>query len=147
KKLLTEEITTMWKALIEKLKKHLAEKKLSEGMIKLFAENLEAALKGITEEAQAKLLMEGFINAGDQLVKELAEKGDDDKTINLDFSGLDIPKSAGITKDDLVKLLAEEQEKKDKQAKQLQETLDSKIKLFSDTVTAAEGVKSLTEET
>jgi len=147
KKLLTEEITAMWAKMIEELKKQLSAKKLSEGMIKLFVQNLEAALKGITEEAEAKLLMEGFVTAGDQLVKELAEKGDDDKTIKLDFSSLKLPEKAGLTKDDIVKLLAEENDRKAAESKKLQESLETKIKLFSDTVTAAEGVKQLSDET
>lgn len=64
---LKREITTMWKNLIDKLRKQLAEQRLSEAVIKRLAEAFASALEGVTEEQRANVLLSEFIESGKAL--------------------------------------------------------------------------------
>ncbi len=149
KKLLTEEITTMWAKLIKQFQEKLkGMKHLSDPIIKQLSESFESALEGITEEAQAKAVLAAFEVAGNQVDQQLAESGADPQTIKLDFSGMPAPAaSAGMTKDDIVKLLQEQEAERQQQAKQLQESRDARVKQFTDALEANESFKSLSEDT
>lgn len=144
--LLREEITTMWKDLIKKLQEKLGSLKLAETLVATLLAQFEQAVAGITEEAQAKLLMESYVTMGNDLVKQLADNGLGDGrgvTIQLQAPSSGVP---GLTADDVKRLLAEQQDAASKAQKKLQEDRDANVKLFTDTIEAAEGLKQLSED-
>ena len=149
-KILSEEIQTMWKELIEKLRKQLSEKhKLRDDAVKQLCEGFENAVKGFSDEAQAKALMESFEATGQQLAEQL-QNVPAEQTIKLDFSSLEGVVAGGehkgLSEDDVKKLMADMQAADDKKKKELQETRDNLVKVFTDAIDNAEGLKQLTEE-
>lgn len=137
------------KELMEKLRKALEAKKLSEAHIKQFTDQFDTVAKQLGDNtAAATAVCDALINAGVQLAEQLAKGAPADVTaIKLDFSGLTIPPStSGLSEADVRKLLAETQQKAADDARKLQETRDARVKLFTDTFNASEGLKKLSEE-
>lgn len=137
-RLLSEEIAKM-KELLEALRKKLAELKLGEGIVKQLCEAYETAAKPLGEEALQRALMEQFVTTGQDLAKQLAE-AKPDATIQLSMG-------SGLSAEDVKKLMAEAQAEQDKQTKKLTEAKAANVKTFTDLVTGAEGLKSLSEDT
>jgi hypothetical protein len=139
--LLSDEVSSMWKELIDKLKNQLKAFKLSETLVLDMTTQFEAALKGITEEAQANLLLSAFTGIGEQVGKQLAESGSPE-SIQLDFSGLQPLVQgigSGLSKDDVRALM---QEQRDEEARKLAETEKKRkanVKLFTDVINGQEG--------
>lgn len=149
--LLSEDFATM-KDFLEKLRKRLAELKLGEAVIKQLAEAFEAAAKPLAEDkVKLELLFGHFEGTGKQLAEAIAAAAPGEKTIKLDFSGLEAAlKGAGggktLSEDDIKRILAEQEAERAKQAKQLAETKAAKVKLFTDALEKTEGFKSLSED-
>jgi hypothetical protein len=139
--LLSDEVSSMWKELIDKLKNQLKAFKLSETLVLDMTTQFEAALKGVTEEAQANLLLSAFTGIGEQVGKQLAESGSPE-SIQLDFSGLQPLVQgigSGLSKDDVRALM---QEQRDEEARKLAETEKKRkanVKLFTDVINGQEG--------
>lgn len=151
-RLLSEEITDMWEELLKKLKKVLSEDhKLRTDLVTQVASGFETAVKNITDEGQAKALMESFASTG-KLLAEQTKAIPAEQTIKLDFSGLETALNAGggpgggMTQEQVLQLmedqskrLAEEQEKTKAKREEL-------VKKFNDALEAAEGLKILSED-
>lgn len=132
---LLQEIQTMW----EKLKKLLAEKlgslKLAEQVVASLTNAFEAAVKPLTDEAAAVALMESFVSTGKQLADQVGGQ-------NVQLS---IAAPAGLTADDVKKILAEAETSRVAQARQLAETRENNVKVFNEVLDKAEGIKGLSE--
>lgn len=147
---LTEEIAIMkdkfLKLLAEALKKFEG---LKMPIVKQLSEAFAEALDGVTEEAKAKLLLEAFTETGRELAEELGQGGGDgERTIRLDFSGLQaaLQGGGGLSAEDVRKLLAEETQKQAEQTKKLAEDRQARVDQFNGLLDAAEGLKSLSED-
>lgn len=144
---LLQEIQTMHKHLITALQAALAAiVTLSEPMRAQLLSAFETAVQPITDEVQAKLLMEAFANTGKQAAEQIAA-GSKDIKLSLDMSGL----KAGLSADDVKKLMADEASAQAASAKKLAEGKDANVKLLGDTINAAAGLddaakKSLAEQ-
>lgn len=148
KTLLLEEQTNMTEFL-KKLRDKLAAMKLAEGLIKQLCEAFETAAKPLGDEKLQLALMEHFTVAGSELAKSLAA-GNGDQTIKLDFSGLQEALKTGaktLTEDDIKRVLAQADVEKAEKTRKLAESRDGKVKLFTDALDKAEGLKNLSETT
>lgn len=138
---LTQEVTTMWKTLIAALTAALGSFKLSESVVQSLTTAATKALESVTDEAQAKLLLASFETAGKQLAEQI---GSAPAAITLSMP------AAGLTAEDVKRLLAEETARQADAARQLAEKRDTNVKLLSETIAAVkdfdEGLrKELTE--
>jgi len=139
---LLQEIQTMHKKLALTLQTALAAiVALSEPMRVQLLSAFETAVQPMTDEVQAKLLMESFATAGKTLGEQVIAGS---REINLSVAG------AGLTVDQVKKLMADEATAQAASAKKLAEDKDANVKLLSDTINAAAGLdeaakKSLTE--
>jgi hypothetical protein len=130
--LLTE--NTMNKiAMIAALVATLTSFKLNELVVKTLSDACDKALGPVTDEVAGKALIAAFEASGRQLAEQIG-----DKAVTLDIKLPSI--TAGMSKEDVVKLLAEEDAKRTDSAKKLAETAAGKVKLLSDTINAAEGL-------
>lgn len=130
---------------LQKLRDRLAAKKLSQAMIDQFAAQFEAGAKQLGDnEAALAALADALGTAGEQLAVQLAERGDD-QAIKLDFSGLNLP-AAGVSRDDVAKILAEAEAEREKGRKATAEKLEANRKLFTDAIAGAESLKALSED-
>jgi hypothetical protein len=145
-RLLSEEITTMWKTLSQDLKSKLLAIGLVQAIVMQLCEAYDKAVEPFTDEAQAKLLMEQFFATGKQLHKELQESGANPTAIKLDIRMPDGGIGKTLSEDDVKRLLAEQRETDAKASKQLQESRDANVTLFTETLDAAAGLKALAEE-
>ncbi len=151
KTLLLEEQTTM-NEFLKKLRDKLAAMKLAEGLIKQLCDAFETAAKPLGDEKLQLALMEHFTAAGEQLVKSLAAGNSGDQTIKLDFSGLQdaLKPGAGgktLTEDDIKRVMAQSETERADKTRKLAESRDGKVKLFTDALDKAEGLKNLSEST
>lgn len=139
---LLQEIQTMHKLLAEKLKLALAAIiALSEPMRAQLLSAFETAVQPVTDEVQAKALMESFATAGKTLGEQVAAGS---REINLSVAG------GGLTVEQVKKLMADEADAQAAAAKKLAEGKDANVKLLTDTINAATGLdeaakKSLAE--
>jgi len=138
--LLTElirEIETMKEKYLKQLRERLAALKLSENVIEQMAKALASMLDGVTDESAAAKLCENM----ETTAKALAEQvGDKPVAVTLQVAGAGAG-AAGLTADDVNRLLAE----RETAARKLAENADAKRKLFSDHL--AEVGKALSEDT
>jgi len=132
----------MHKLLAEKLKAALALIiALSEPMRDQLLSAFETAVKPITDEAQAKLLMEAFANSGKQLAEQIAA-GNKEIKLSIDTSGM----KAGLSAEDVKKLLHEEAQRLHTEKKTLEEGRAANVKLLGDTINAATGIDDKTKK-
>jgi hypothetical protein len=137
--ILLQEIQIMHKLLAEKLKAALAAIiLLSEPMRAQLLSAFETAVQPVTDEAQAKLLMENFAASGKTLGEQIAAGN---KDIKLSITG-----PTGLTEDDVERILAERAAATDAQNKKLTEGKTANIKLLSDTINAATGLDEATKK-
>jgi hypothetical protein len=133
---LLQEIQIMHKLLAEKLKAALALiVALSEPMREQLLSAFETAVKPITDEAQAKLLMESFEKSGKTLAEQIAA-GNKDIKLSIDTSGI----KPGLTAEDVNRILAENAAATAAAAKKLSEGKVANVKLLTDTINAATGL-------
>ena len=134
-KTLSEEIQIMWKQLSEKLKAKLAAiVALSAPVVDQLVSAFETAVKPVTDEAAAVALMEAFADSGKKLAEQVG-----DKVVQLSIQVPDF--KAGITAEDVARILAESQAASAAAAKQLADKKDANLKLLSDTINAAAGLE------
>jgi hypothetical protein len=140
---LLQEIQTMHNLLAEKLKAALALiLTLSEPMRVQLLSTFEAAVQPITDEVQAKLLMEKFAESGKQLAEQITS-GSKDIKLSIDMSGI----KGGITAEDVSRILSERDSSAAAAAKKLAEDRGANVKLLSDTINAATGLDEATKKT
>ena len=149
--LLSQEITTMWEQLIKKLKDTLSAKKLADALITALAASFEAAVKGVTEEAQANVLLAAYTGLGDSLAKQLAEHGGavtlalDPQAIAAAVAGAVPPGGKALSEADITRLLDARDSARAETQKRLADALAANQKLFDDALGAAESVKALSD--
>lgn len=141
---LSDEVTTMWKELIKQLQAQLAKFKLAEPVVATLSGQFEGALKGITDEAQAKILLSAFSGMGEQLSTQLADNGTDGAAIKLDFSGLQqalsgMPGAGGLSKDEVLKLMADQQAEEARKLAESEELRTANVKRFTDAINTQDG--------
>lgn len=140
---LLQEIQIMHKKLSIALQAALAViVQLSEPMRLQLLSAFETAVQPITDEAQAKLLMEAFANSGKTLAEQLVA-GNKDIKLSIDTSGI----KAGLTVEDVNRILAENATAQAAAAKKLAEGKDANVKLLSDTISAATGLDEASKKT
>jgi hypothetical protein len=134
---LLEEIHIMWKKLSEQLGVLLIGiTMLSEPVRKQLQDAFDVAVKPITDELQAKLLMEAFADSGKKLGEQIAATGAKEFKLSIDVPNL----GGGMTPDAVKKLLHEEAQRVHTEQKTLAEKRDGNIKLLTDTINAATGL-------
>lgn len=139
---LLQEIQIMHKLLAEKLKAALALIiALSEPMRVQLLSAFETAVQPITDEAQAKLLMEAFANSGKTLAEQVAA-GNKDIKLSIDIPGI----KAGLSAEDVKKLLHEEAQRLHTEKKTLAEGKAANVKLLADTINAVNGFDEATKK-
>ncbi len=112
---------------------------LPEDVSKQLSEKFGTLMDGITDEANAKVLLNSFTAMGETFGKQLAEAGQGG-TVQLDLTQLQSALAgiqlggAGLDKVAVAKMLAEHDENKVKTVKQLAEKRDANIKLFTDAI-------------
>ncbi|MCW8830562.1 MAG: phage protease [Gammaproteobacteria bacterium] len=149
---LTEEGTRTMKKLLAELLLKLQALKLSEEMIKPLMAAFESVGKNLAEEDMQRRLMSEFITQGEAISKELAASGSAPATVTFDTSGIEKmlsemnPGSGGLTKEDVKKLLAEQQDAQTKTLAEQKTKLDANLKLFNEKIDGVEGLKSLSED-
>ena len=130
-KQLHEEDTMKWQQLIAAMMAFLKPLKLSEGVLASFKKLAEDSLAGIEEEAKAKLIIENIQNGA----KTLAEAHPNATNVTMQLAS-----PSGLTHEDVVRILTEQKTAEDNQRKQLSEKLESKQKVLSETINAAQGI-------
>jgi hypothetical protein len=137
-RLLYEEHTIMWKELLEKLRKQLSEMKLHEDAVKQLCEAFEKIAPQVPDETALKALAEQFAAQG-KMLSESHGSGE----IKL---SIDVPKAAaGMTPDDVKKLMADAENERQKASKKLAEDRDKNVAAFRKALDEAEGLKELSE--
>lgn len=125
----SEERTIMWKQLIALFKKNITGLKLSasqhDAMVKLFTDSIV----GVSEEGAAKKLQEQIETVAKQLSESSTQEA---PVINLN--------GGGLSQEDVVRILSEQQELASTAAKEHGDKLSAKVKLFNDAIEAAEGL-------
>lgn len=156
KKLSTEiaDVKDKFKKLYQKALSEM--KSLSEEAKGLFLSQFEAALDGVTEEAQASILLSSFTAVADSTGKQLAEAGTAG-AVKLDFSGLaesmrgiGAGSGNGLSVDEVKKLLAEDRQAAADAEATAKASHDKLVKTFTDKIMARDGFsdelkKQLTE--
>jgi hypothetical protein len=130
---LTTEIRTMWRELIKKLTEALGKLKLAEPVVKQLTEAAEKAIEKITDEAVATIVLGSFEAVGKNLADTIGSQA-----IKLDLSGLPTGTTqAGLTAEDVRKLMADEAKKLADDQKKAADAVDANRKLLADTIGAA----------
>lgn len=129
---LLQETRTMWKQLLDALRAKLQGVKLSDAVVGSLVAAAEKALGSTTDETAARALVAGFETAGLQLAEQI---GTQSAVINLS-----VPGTAGLTADDVRRVLAEEAAAQATKAKQLADDVTAKRKLLTDTIDAGQGL-------
>jgi len=142
RRLLSEEINTMWEQYLKQLRTRLSELKLSEGVVLQFAENFETTAKTLGDNEDAiKGVMDGFA-AQAKVLSDNGQGASDE--IKLDFSSLNI--QTGMTEDKVLELMERQKQADESKATQLAEKREANIKIFTDALAEADGLKSLSED-
>lgn len=136
---LLAEITTMHKTLIAQLLATLTGLKLAEPVVKSLIEAFEKAVVPITEEAAAKALMASFEDSGKQMAAQIG-----DRVVQLSIAAPDI--KAGLSAEDVRKLLHEEAQRVHNEQKALADKTAGNVKLLTDTINAATGLDDATKK-
>lgn len=131
---LLQEIEPMW----EKLKKELAEKlgsfKLAQAVVdQLVAAFMEAGKTVGDDEKAAKALQERFLATGKQLAESV---GDKPVQLSIEMPKHEPPDIQG----EVAKALAEAEQKREAEKKQLAEQRDALVKVFNDTLGELKGL-------
>lgn len=140
---LLEEIRMKHAELLKKLRSALIAKKLAEGVVASLMASAEAAVQLAADEAAAQAICDSFESTGKQLSEQF---GGQEIKLSIDLPSM----PAGVTLDQVKKLMADEAAASAAAAKKLAEQTATNVKLLSDTIGAAPGLddtlkKSLTE--
>ena len=131
---LAEKAEDDMKKWLEQLRKALETKKLAEASIKTMLEAYEAAAKNLGEDAKAhEALMAQFEGLAVQLAEQVAAASKDGKQPGPITLTVQSPAgAAGMSEEDVRRILGEQQSQRETDAKKLAETLDAKRKIFAD---------------
>lgn len=139
-KILKEDMIMLKQKMLKLLSDALAGfSSLGDEMVKQFTAQFDAAMAGIEDEAQAKILLGAFTSTAEATHKLLSEKAETSGTIKLDFSGLGQEFKGGMSKDDILKMLSEQRQTEEADRKKLQEKQTANIKIFTDAINGQEG--------
>lgn len=144
-KLLSEEHDAMLKDLLERLRRELSTVNLNEDLINNLVDAYKAAGQNLDNLPQLEAMLSSFVETGKQLAEKLAagqKPGEIQLSINLPEGG-----AKGLDEDAVKKILADSQAEANKQARQLAEQKDANVKIFTEAIDNAEGLKDLDEET
>jgi len=139
-KSLAEEAKNIMNKHLKLLLAALATIGLPDAASKTLGDAFMAALGDNTDEEHAATLLASFEDAGKKLAEEL--KANPNAIINLSMP----TGESGLSAEDVKKLLAEHEDARAQAAKKLTETREAKVKLFADTVDAAEGLDETTKK-
>ncbi|MBF8179652.1 phage protease [Herminiimonas contaminans] len=143
---LLQELDTMHKDALAKLKAKLEAKKLAAPVIAALMEAAEKSVIHLSDASQAQTLLDSFEQSGIKLAEEIG-----DKVVTLSINA-PAPAAAapGLTQEAVIALMAEQNQLAATTAKQLAEKKAANVKLLADTIGAATGFddvmkKSLTD--
>lgn len=118
-------------------------KSLSEEARGVFLSQFQVALEGITDEAQAQILLDSFTKVAESTDKQLAESGGATGSIKLDFSGLQQAMAGGggkqLTEDDIRRLMEDDRKRLAEHQAAAKADHDKLVKRFTDAIAAHEG--------
>ncbi len=132
-KSLSEEEKKKMEKHLKKLRAKLEAMKLSEEQIVAILNTFKLAAGENPEEAHLGVLLSSFEATGKQLAEAIAAN----PGAKIELS---LPNNDGLTADDVNDAVAKALAERDDKAKKLAETKAAKVKLFSDTINAAEGL-------
>lgn len=133
---LQEEVRTMYKELIERLRKTLSEThKLGAADVKVLMDRAEADLPRITDKAVAEVLVANMEGAGKQLAEARAAGAQG--VIQLSINA---PAAGGMTEEQVKQLMEKTRLEQEKQVKLSADTMAARRKVLADTVNAATGI-------
>jgi hypothetical protein len=125
---------------LKKLRAALETKKLHEAVIATLMKSAESTVQLAADEAAAQAICDSFEDTG----KKLAEQyGGTEIKLSIDVPNI----SAGVTLDQVRKLMEDETKNAAEKAKQLTEKVAGNVKLLSDTIGAASGLDDATKKT
>lgn len=136
--LLSQEITTMWKELLDALRRSLGDLKLHETVIQSLLLSAEAAVKPFTERAQAEAMLATFQTVGKQLSESV---GDKPAVINLQMPG----GGQQLSEADVMRLLDQRAQDAARLAQEQATALSGLVRQFGDALEAWDGWKALAE--
>jgi Mu-like prophage I protein len=139
-KQLSEDIRIMWKEKLKQLREQLVSFKLAESVIDSLVTACEKALAAVTDESAAKALASAFETAGKQLAESIGNKP---VPVQITMPAM----NAGVSADDVKRILAESAAAEAVKTKQLAETLGAKKMLLADTINAATGIDEAMKKT
>ncbi|WP_143142499.1 hypothetical protein [Nitrosovibrio sp. Nv17] len=143
--LLLQEIHTMHKKLSEALAATLAAiVALSEPIRAQLLAAFETAVAPVTDEAQAKRLMEAFAESGKKLGEEISAKDGKDRNIKLSIEAPNL--ASGLTAEDVKKLMAAEATRQAEASRKLEETRTGHAKLLTEAIQAEKGLDEDTKK-
>lgn len=122
-------------------------KALGDGLRQQFSTQFAAALDGITDEAQAQILLSAFSATAESTAKQLGEAAGSG-TVKLDFGGLQqaLAGTRGLSEDDVRRLMAEQAKASADAAAAAKADQDRLLKVFADAVGAHEGLSDALRE-
>jgi len=127
--ILLQEHAMKWSELIKKLTENLKALKLAEPVVASLAAAAEKSLGAITDEAVAKTILASFEASGKQLAESIGA--------NVVTLAINVPEiRAGLSADEVRKLLAETATENANKAKKLTEDLGAKRKILTDAIGA-----------
>lgn len=139
---LSEEITTMWKKLLDALRAKLTAMKLHETVVGSLMLSAEKAVAAYTEQDQAVAMLASFEDTGRQLAEKI---GNDPATLNVQITAAD-PAAKGLSEADVTRLVQAGIEAREQQARQLAEGHAELVKQFADALEAWDGWKALSDD-
>lgn len=130
---LLQEIRMKHAELLKKLRSALVAKKLAEGVIASLMSSAEAAVQLAADDAAAQAICDSFDNTGKQLAEQF---GGQEIKLSIDLPTM----PAGVTLDQVKKLMQDEAAAQAAAAKKLADDQAANVKLLSETIGAAAGL-------
>ena len=150
--LLTEEGTRTMEELLKKLRAALGKFNLAEAIVTQLLSSYKAVASSLADDDIRQTLLAEFVNQGEAIAKQLADSGSAEGGVTLNFDTTGIEKllsdnqQNGVTLDDVKKMLSEQEAENKKRLAEEKDKLDKNLKLFTDTITSADSLKSLSSD-
>jgi len=133
---LQTEIKMKFAELLKALKEVLATMKLSEDNQALFHSKAEAAVKELTDEKQAKAVIQSFEDAA----KALAEAGNGDKSVTINLSAPSTAAGSPLTEEQVIALVDKREKDAAKKLAEQKQKKDNLVQKFNDAIDADKGL-------
>lgn len=146
-KLLQEDMAMTLAELLDELRKKLSKFNLAEMIVSQLVDMYKTVAGQLADETVQRTLLATFVTQGELMAKQMAGAGS--QAVTLDLSPLIAAVKqlgAGLSADDVKKLLADERAAEETRRKQLQESRDKNVVLFKKLLDESEGLKSLAAE-